>query len=237
MPYLARPMRGLSFRAKVFFLFFGAALLIVVPALVLIARAVERGVYTNANSALADAADKITGSWDDGARALAYAVQFKAASSEVALPWTEGRTRALRNALRTDLGDEVALAVDTAYRSVAGPEVDQATLEQALEQGTAVAFVKGSPPLRLAAARVRRDTTVGRDPAARRDSLAPARTDTLLGVVAIGTQLSAASLAPPRSRDTRLALLVGDSLVSTTFSDSLIPAVRRVLRPSATDQP
>jgi len=230
--------RGLSLRIKVFFLFFGAALLIVVPALVLIARAVERGVYTNANSALSDAADKVTGSWEDGERSLQYAVQFKAASSTVTLPWTEGRTRALGRALRVDLGDEVALAADTAYRSLVGPEIDRATLEEALGVGTAVALPPGSLPLRLSAARVRRDTTAGRaaPDTARGDSTA-ARGDTLLGIVAVGTPLTAQSLAPPRSRDTRLALLVNDSLVSTTFPDSLVPVLRRWLRPRDGEQP
>lgn len=229
-------LKGLSLRTKVFFLFLGAALAIVVPALVLIARAVEHGVYTNANNALADAADKVTGSWEDGERSLVYAAQFKAASSTVTVPWTEGRTRALAHGLREDLGDEVALAADTAFHPVVGPEVDRATLEAALGMGTAVAFVKGSPPLRISASRVRRDTTVGRGEA-RRDSSLQARPDTLLGIVAVGTLLSAASLAPPRSRDTRLALLVGDSLLSTTFPDSLVPAVRRWLRPRAGEQP
>ncbi|HET7460499.1 MAG TPA: HAMP domain-containing sensor histidine kinase [Longimicrobium sp.] len=230
--------RGLSLRIKVFFLFFGAALLIVVPALMLIARAVEHGVYTNANSALSDAADKVTGSWEEGGLTLVYAAQFKAASSTVTIPWTEGHTRTLGRALRADLGNEVALAVDTAFRPLVGPVVDRAALERALESGTVVALPPGSPPLRLAASRVRRDTTVGRAALdARRDSSAQVRPDTLLGVVAIGTPLSASALAPPRSRDTRLALLVGDSLVSTTFPDSLVPTVRRWLRPRTGEMP
>jgi len=238
-PLAAQIRRGLSLRIKVFFLFFGAALLIVVPALVLIARAVERGVYTNANSALSDAADKVTGSWEEGGLTLVYAAQFKAASSTVTIPWTEGHARTLRQALRADLGNEVALAVDTAFRPLVGPVVDRATLERALASGTVVALPPGSPPLRLAASRVRRDTTVGRAPApdAGRDSSAQVRPDTLLGVVAIGTPLSASALAPPRSRDTRLALLVGDSLVSTTFPDSLAPTVRRWLRPRTGEMP
>ncbi len=244
MPQLIRPMRGLSLRIKVFFLFFGAALLIVVPALVLIARAVEHGVYTNANSALSDAADKVTGSWEDGERTLVYAAQLKAASSTVTVPWTQGHTRALGRALRAELRDEVALATDTAFHPLVGPAVDRATFEQALRGGTVVALPAGSPPLRLAASLVRRDTTVGRaapaEPSERGDSpdsIPQLRADTLLGVVAIGTTLSATALAPPRSRDTRLALLVGDSLVSTTFADSLVPRLRRWLRPRAGEQP
>lgn len=239
MLQLTRPARGLSLRIKVFFLFFGAALLIVVPAMVLIARAVEQGVYTNANSALSDAADKVTGSWDDGERPLVYAAQLKAAATDT-LSWKQGHTRPLARALRADLDDdEVALAADTAFGSLVGPVVDRATLELALGAGTVVALPDGSPPLRLAAARVRRDTTVRLpgDPDERGDSTAQVRADTLLGVVAIGTRLSAPALAPPRSRDTRLALLVGDSLVSTTFADSLVPTLRRWLRPRAGEQP
>src|SRR4051812_30327228 len=229
-------MKGLSLRAKVFFLFFGAALLIVVPALVLIARAVERGVYTNANSAIADASDKVTGSWEDGERALRFAVQFKATSPDVALSWSQGKTRALARALKEDLQDEVAIATDTAFAPLAGPHVERAVLEQALRAGTTlVVLPKGSPPLRLAAAWVRRDTSASR--ALRGDPLASPRPDSLLGVVAIARPLSAASLAPPRSRETRLALLVGDSLVSTTISDSLQPALRRWLRAPATEHP
>ena len=45
-------MRGLSLRTKVFFLFAATALLIVVPALLLIAQAVERGVYDRARDEL-----------------------------------------------------------------------------------------------------------------------------------------------------------------------------------------
>jgi signal transduction histidine kinase len=233
-------MRGLSLRIKVFFLFFGAALLIVVPALVLIARAVEQGVYTNANSALSDAADKVTASWEGGELPLVYAARLKAASSEVTLPWTQGHTRALARGLRAELGGEVALAVDTAFQPMVGPAVDRATFEEALAGGTVVALPAGSPPLRLAASLVRRDTTVGRAAGAADaagDSIPQLRTDTLLGVVAIGTTVSASALAPPRSRDTRLALLVGDSLVSTTFADSLVPRLRRWLRPRAGEQP
>ena len=49
-------MRRLSLRTKVFFLFAATALLIVVPALLLIAQAVERGVYDRSGlrSALRD---------------------------------------------------------------------------------------------------------------------------------------------------------------------------------------
>jgi signal transduction histidine kinase len=227
-------MKGLSLRAKVFFLFFGAALVIVVPALVLIARAVERGVYTNANSAISDASDKITGSWDDGERPLGFAAQLKAASPAVTVPWSEGRNRALARALGQDLKGEVAVAVDSSFKPLAGPHVERAALEEALATGaTVVTLVPGSPPLRLAAAWVRRDS------AARggADSAAVARGDTLLGVVAVARPLSAAALAPPRSRDTRVVLLVGDSLVSTTFSDSLLPALQLWLRPRQGEQP
>ena len=56
-------MRRLSLRAKVFLLFAGAALLTVVPALLLIADAVERAVYQRATADLTDAADRLRSGW------------------------------------------------------------------------------------------------------------------------------------------------------------------------------
>ena len=57
-------MRGLSLRTKIFFLFAGATLLTVLPALLMIGRAVENRVYERATEELVNAiCRRAPGAW------------------------------------------------------------------------------------------------------------------------------------------------------------------------------
>jgi len=56
-------LKGLPLRTKVFFLFAGAALAIVVPALLLIANAVEKQAYASATDALEGVVAQLESNW------------------------------------------------------------------------------------------------------------------------------------------------------------------------------
>src|SRR4051794_6034588 len=103
-------MKGLSLRTKVFFLFAGAALLIVVPALLLIANVVEKRAYARATEDLDDAASSLQLNWSIRGDNLAQAAQYRAARTEVADAWSRGRTRTLYGLLHEGLDKEVVLA-------------------------------------------------------------------------------------------------------------------------------
>ena len=68
--------KGLSLRFKVFLLFAGAALAIVVPALLLIANAVEKRAYASATEALDDAAAALQQNWISRGQNLAQPAQW-----------------------------------------------------------------------------------------------------------------------------------------------------------------
>lgn len=223
-------MTGLSLRIKVFLLFLGATLLVVVPALLFSARAVERRVYKSANEALADAAGKLEYAWSEQEPTLVYAAQFKASSPEVGEPWAEGRMHAMTRALRPNLDNEVAIAVDTAYRPLVGPRVPREVLTAGLGHGTVVALPDSGLPLRIAVAPVFRDTFASSVGSGKGKDTVVTRRDTVrLGVIAIGTRISAQALAKAVSKGTEVALIVGDSMVSSTLPDSASAGVRRLI--------
>ena len=201
-------MRGLALRVKVFFLFAGAALLIVVPALLLIARAVERQAYRRANEELADAGTLLLSRWEEKGNALRDRAQLKAGDSTVTAAWTSGRLRTLRTRLRGDGTDkDVVMAVDTTYQTLVGPRLPRAVLDDAAARGPLVVVAdSGAGPMRLAVNPAWRDTV-------------------RLGLVAVGQPLNAAGLKKDAARaNAQLALMVGDSVLGTTFSsDSASP--------------
>ncbi|HEX6748559.1 MAG TPA: HAMP domain-containing sensor histidine kinase [Longimicrobium sp.] len=232
MPHLFRPLRGLSLRAKVFFLFAGAALAIVVPALLLIADAVEERAYASATEALSGAREALD-SWNARGESQAAAAQRQAGFPDVVAAWRTRRHAGLAQAIRAGLeDDEAVVATDSLFRPIlAGPAVDSATLRAAVGQGTVVVLPRAGPPLRLGVARVFRDTA-RLEQAGEDSALVETGRDTVtLGYLALGTPLVAAQIrreaATPGSE---VALVVGDSLASTTFADSVVPEVRRFLR-------
>lgn len=212
-------MRGLSLRTKVFFLFAGAALLIVVPALLLVANVVERRVYERATADLGDARTPLLNSWANREQTLVIAAQAKSFDPSVARAWTSGSSRLLRTRLRRNLDKEEVIAVDTALRTVIGPELDPFTLRNADGAGTFVALPDSGPPLRMAVSAVFADTIP-------------------LGLVGVGTRLSAQVLKKELlAPGTDVALLVGDSLVGTTLPDTIAERLRRADLRRAEAQP
>ncbi|MBV9108834.1 MAG: HAMP domain-containing protein [Gemmatimonadetes bacterium] len=225
-----RPLRGLSLRSKVFFLFAGAALLIVVPALWLIASSVEERAYARATEDLDDAALSLQNSWSYRGDNLVQAAQLLATNPDVVDAWTRRHVRALRGSLREGLDKEVVIATDSAGDPLfAERRVTGATLAAAAGQGTMVAL-SDSGPLRLAVVRVKRDTArfaqAGKDSA----KLEVGRDTVTLGFLGIGTPLSAAGIKKDfGTSGTEVALLVGDSLIGTTLPRTVAAETRELL--------
>ncbi|HEX8904622.1 MAG TPA: HAMP domain-containing sensor histidine kinase [Longimicrobiaceae bacterium] len=224
-------MRGLSLRAKVFLLFSGAALLIVVPALWLIANAVEERAYARATEDLDDAAASLQLNWSIRGDNLAQAAQFRAAQPEVAAAWTHARPRTLYARLREGLDKEMVFAADSAGRALLpGTRLNPEMLAAAAGQGTTVVLPDTGLPLRLAAVRVSRDTaryaTSGTDTA----RLEVGRDTVTLGYLGVGTELSAAGIKKDfGTSGTEVALLVGDSLIGTTLPRTVAGETRELL--------
>jgi signal transduction histidine kinase len=215
-------MRGLSLRTKVFFLFAATALLIVVPALLLIARAVERGVYDRARDELQGAGISLQTSWADNDFLMARTASVLALDTAIARAWGAGNTRQARELIRKRLDQgsggsarrtpgvlqqrrqsEVAIVIDSTGRSLAGPELDARAIASAGELGTIVALPDTGAPLRFA--------------------VEPIWSDSLqLGQVGVGRRLSATGIKKEdlAGRNVEVVLMVGDSLIGTTLSDS-----------------
>ncbi|HEU0053901.1 MAG TPA: HAMP domain-containing sensor histidine kinase [Longimicrobium sp.] len=211
-------MRGYSLRAKVFALFAGATLLIVVPTLLLIAGAVERKVYADAARDLALADSALQNAWEVRGTALVSTAQARAFEPAVGDAWRGRRWRTLERRLQGDDDKAVVLAADTAFAVVRGARVDSAALARAAAgSGTAVVMTDGGP-LRLAMAEVNREEAA---PPAEGDS-APAARSVRLGMVGIGTRLSAAGLRKESASPADVLLLVGDSIAGTTLPDSVL---------------
>ncbi|HET7232178.1 MAG TPA: ATP-binding protein [Longimicrobium sp.] len=230
--------KGLSLRFKVFLLFAGAALAIVVPALVLIANAVEERAYASATEALDDAASALQQNWSFGGQNLAQPAQFLATRPEVVNNWSRRRAGKLYRELHADLHPDVVVAVDSQFRPLleGAPPVNGAALAAAAGNGTAVVLPDTGLPLRLAVARVTSDTArFGvRDTAALGGgdtSRVEVGRDTItLGYLAIGTQLSAAGIKKDfGTSGTEVALLVGDSLIGTTLPRTVAQETRELL--------
>lgn len=198
-------MNGLSLRTKVFFLFAGATLLIVVPALVLIARTVEQRVYERATGELAGAATALGRNWALRDSLLMKEANARAVAPGLAEAWLAGDTDRLRRILTRDLdSDRIVLAADSTGVLV-GPELDPSVLRDARSLGTIVTLLQdGVAPLRIA--------------------IWPVPTDSgVVGVAGVGTTLAASTVEDLKkdiAGGTDMALVVGDSLVASTFTDT-----------------
>lgn len=200
-------MRGLPLRAKIFFLFAATSLLIVVPALLLIARAVERGVYERARDDLDGAMLSVQQSWDTHDLLLAEAARARAFDVDLARAWQAGNVRRVQRIIQQGLEKDVAFIVDSTGRFILGPEVDAGAVAGAGQGRTTIAFPAKGDPVRFALEEVWADTV-------------------RLGRVGVGTRVSAASLKK-LNRTTEVVLLVGDSLIGTTLSDTAEAALSR----------
>lgn len=122
-------MRGFSVRTKIFFLFAGAALLTMLPALLLIGRAVENRVYERATEELGNAIDALGTYWARQNDALQESAMRVARERGLAELMREGDTVAIRSALERQVSSgRVVLAADTAGRPLVGPALDSATV-------------------------------------------------------------------------------------------------------------
>jgi signal transduction histidine kinase len=202
-------MRGLSLRTKVFFLFAATALLIVVPALLLIARAVERGVYERARDELNGAGVSLRTAWEREGSLLATSARALSRNEQVRARWAAGENRRLQGVLKDELEKGEAIVIDSTGKSMFGPRLDARAIASAGEMGTIVALTDdGKPPLRF--------------------SLEPVWADTQrLGQIGVGQRLSAKAIKTELGRNTELVLMVGDSLVETTLSDSALVRLNR----------
>jgi signal transduction histidine kinase len=225
----ARPaatVRRLSLRAKVFVLFAGAALLMLVPALLLIADAVEREVYARATGQLSDASRELGEDWTARDETLAQSAATLTVDPRVADAWSTENPGVLQRRIRENVQKLEVIAVDTAGRRLAGRDLDDETLRvlaaDTERRGTWIVLApgpRGKVPLRLASSPMERVTWS--------DSLMEADT-VRLGTVAVGSQLTATGLSKDlQSTGTDVALIVGDSLLGVTLPDtSLVPEVR-----------
>jgi signal transduction histidine kinase len=208
-------MRALSLRTKVFILFSGAMLLIVVPALVLIRNAVEREVYRRATDDLSRAATAIRRNWDLRDSLLVADATKRAGTRELSRALVEADSRRIRRTLAGPAADpeRVLVAADTAGLPLVGPDVGAAEVKAALRQPFGyLAFVDaGGVPTRMALAPVVNDS--GR----------------VIGVIGVGTRLGSATvheLKKDVAAGTDIALAVGDTLVGTTFPEIFARDVR-----------
>lgn len=236
------PMKGLRLRTKVFFLFAGAALLIVVPALLLIANAVEKQAYGTATETLEGVVLQFEANWPARADNLLKDAQLRANDGDVLQAWQAGRARPLERAIRRALGDnrEVVVATDTTFERIVGASVPRAALTAAVQEGPVVALPDTGAPLLLAVVKVSRDPLRLVPDTAAGDSLVPARDTAAIGYLGLGTRLSASEIrreiARPGTPGTEVALVVGDSVVGITFGDSVAPEVRAFLHGPGQDQ-
>ncbi|HET7275455.1 MAG TPA: HAMP domain-containing sensor histidine kinase [Longimicrobiaceae bacterium] len=198
-------MHGLSLRTKVFFLFAGAALLIVVPALVLIARTVEQRVYERATGELAGASTALGRNWALRDSLLLKEANARAVSPGLAEAWLAGNMGRMRRLLARGLDpDRVVLAADSTGVLV-GPELDPDVLRDARSLGTIVTLLQdGEAPIRIA--------------------IWPVPTDSgVVGVAGVGTTLGPSTVEDLKkdiAGGTDMALVVGDSLIASTFADT-----------------
>ncbi|HET7322273.1 MAG TPA: ATP-binding protein [Longimicrobiaceae bacterium] len=219
-------MRGLSsVRTKVFLLFAGAALLTVVPVLVLIRRAVEDQVYARATRDLTSANDQLRSFWTGRDEYLQESARRVAGDRKLPALFLAEDSVALRRALDGLVGEgQVFLAANTSGEALVGPELDAATLNQG---GSVVVLPEaGGPPVRMAVWPVYADST----PAESGDSAGPAVDDSVrVGIVGVGRRIDAATMRDLKTATGgQVALVTGDSVVSTTFPDSVAEVLPRL---------
>lgn len=207
-------MKSLSLRTKVFFLFAGATLLIVVPTLLLIAQAVEQRVYGRAQTELAGAATTLEDGWSVRSQLLQTGVSNVADDRTLVQAWEAGRTRRVREHMvrSSEVKNPAVLAMDTAGTLLFGPQIPVEILRQAeVARSALVAFPADTgSPVRVAVSPVLGDS--GR-----------------LGIVGLAQPLDLEAirgLKKALTPGTDIALVVGDSLIGTTLPDSLREAVR-----------
>ena len=199
-------MRGLSLRAKVFLMFAATSLLIVAPALLLIAQAVERGVYERAREELSTAEGSLLAQWETSEQALIRAAQLAALDSVTLRSWARGQYPRVERQMKKQLNKEdLPIAIDSTGTTRVGPPLTARAIASAGEGiTTIIALPDGwAAPVRFA--------------------LSPVWMDTVrLGQAGVGTPVRAQAIKKTNlGNKSDVALLVGDSLVDTTLPDSV----------------
>jgi signal transduction histidine kinase len=196
---------SLSFRTKVFLLVAGAALLIVAPALFLIAHAVEGRVYERAVEELDRASEVLALNWALQDTVLLGEVRVRALDVRLTEPLLERDGEATGRVLARTLSDDrLALAADSVGETVMGPELDPAMLWRSAGRGSIVARPQaGGAPLRVAIWPVWSEGRVA-------------------GLIGIGTTLDERTARRLQElTGNHIALVVSDSVVATTLPDSV----------------
>jgi signal transduction histidine kinase len=206
--------RGFSLRTKVFFLFAGAALLIVVPALALVARAVERRVYARATEELAGADTALAHNWELLEQVLQNEAAARAGERGLADAIQEGDEARIRRILRSRdrARDRIVLVADSSTRSLMGPQVDSAALGNGNVGSMVLLPEGGGAPIRMAVWPVWGDSTP-------------------VGTVGVGVKLDTAAVAELKkavAAGTDVALVIGDSVIGTTLPDTVDEALRGI---------
>jgi len=210
-------MNGISVRAKVFLLFSLATLLTVVPALVLIAGAVEERVYERATEELVAANDALRTYWRVQDDALLEAARRVALERGVAAQLQRGDTAALRRTLRQNVVQRLEVfAIDSMGNGVVGPRLDTAAIQLGNQEGSVITFPENyDAPVRLAVWPVWTDS------------------GSYAGIVGVGSRLDAVMIRELKdvTGGAEVALVLGDSVVVTTLPDSLVSVLRTMELP------
>jgi signal transduction histidine kinase len=204
-------IRGLSLRTKVFFLFAGAVLLTVLPAFVLIARAVEDRVYERATEELARAGEALAINWGLEDEVLLADARLRALEPTVAEPLLEGDTLRLRRFLSHRLAEgRVVVAADSAGQRLVGPAPDSVTLWSSIGLGSIVTVPEdGSVPLRITVWPVWEE-------------------DRAIGIVGVGTPLDTrVARRLDEALGTDVAVVVNGILSASTLPDSVGAELQR----------
>ncbi|MBW3627982.1 MAG: HAMP domain-containing histidine kinase [Gemmatimonadetes bacterium] len=214
-------MGGLSVRTKVFLLFAAAALLTVVPVLVLIRQAVAERVYASATQELESARGSTAVNWENSVSLLQEKARRIALEREVERLIREGEPGRLESALKRQIDEgQIAVAVDSAGRTLVGPVLDTSIVNT----GRSAVFVppQGTLPLRVAVRAVYMDTSTA---PADTMSGAMAEDSVLIGMVGVAERLDTLLIAAVKSAagGTDVALIAGDSVsvLASTLPDSL----------------
>ncbi len=214
-------MKGVSVRSKVFLLFSVGTLLTMLPALVMIGRAVEERVYERATVELVAANDALRTYWRVQDDALLETARRVALERGVADNLASGDTVTLRRTLREYVVPRLEVfAVDSAGGSVAGPALDTAAITLGTWEGSIVVFPEESgAPIRLA--------------------VWPVWTDSgYVGIVGVGSRLDDAIVRELKdvTGGAEVALVVGDSVMATTLPDSLASALSAMELPAVIER-
>lgn len=186
--------------------------MIVVPALFLTARAVEERVYDRATQDLQRSGEALAFHWSLENEVLVSDVRVRALEAGLADAMLAGDSARVHRLLTRDLSPgRVALATDSLARPLVGPPIDSATIWRGVGRGSMVASVEDAgSPLRLAVWPVWAD-------------------DRVAGIIGVGVRLDTALVTRMHeATGHHLALVVGDSVVSSSFAETVTGEVAAI---------